>query len=251
MSFQVTPESLCALASYQLTPMLTFHGLVSLYVLISKYRHYSDLRHWTDDNGSLAVWVCVLPLYHYCLDMLCLGMHLKRQFTSVAYYVHHVFGVHMILCGFQARLANFSTLQMQLSHGFLIFSFLLPPYIQVTACHYYYFSGIFLVFHHFIGIFTQKEWKLQGIGMVFSGIVMGLLKNQVEIFGVCEVLQTFSNTEVVIQAILATFEAIGPNLPVIFEISQIFSERIQVFDLSSGLFSQRIVPSALFYECQD
>jgi hypothetical protein len=185
MAYKDTADSLGQLASLQLTPVLVLHGLLSLFLLLRELAYFSDLRHWVYARGGAAVWVCMLPVYHYCTDMLHLGAYLGVQFTSVAYYVHHVFGVHMVLCGFQGKLANFSTLQMQASHGLLIAAFHANSALQVVACRHYYLSGWYMVLHHAAGLCIQKEWRGAGIGMIFSAILMALLPNQAEIFSIC------------------------------------------------------------------
>lgn len=214
MAYKDAADSLGQLASLQLTPLLVLHGFLSLCLLLRELTHFSDLRHWVYPRGGAAVWVCLLPAYHYCTDLLHLGAYLGVQFTSVAYYVHHVFGVHMILCGFQGKLANFSTLQMQASHGLLIASFQACAGLQVVACRHYYLSGWFMVLHHTVGVCVHKEWRGAGIGLIYSAILMAFLPNQAEIFAVCSNSPhsswQLSALQVSLGALLASFSFLWP-----------------------------------------
>ena len=210
MAYKDAADRLGELAALQLTPLLVLHGFLSLCLLLRELAYFSDLRHWVYSHGRAAVWVCLLPVYHYCLDLVHLGAYLGVQFTSVAYYVHHVFGVHMVLCGFQGKLANFSTLQMQASHGLLIASFRAGRGLQAVACRHYYLSGWFMVLHHSVGICVRREWRGAGIGLIYSAVLMAFLPNQAEIFAVCSDSPQSSWPMAALQLSLASFSFLWP-----------------------------------------
>ena len=186
-----TFADLAGLAAYYLhKPVLVVHGLACLYVLVRDRKWYVDLRNVVDDGsrGRWAVWLCLLPVVYYYLDGLHLGAYVQYSFTSRAYFVHHVFGVNALLFGFQARLANYTSLLMQTTHGALIVSFSFPAEISVLACTLYYYSSVTMLIHHIWAV-----WRLEGgrvktacTGFVCSIWIMGMLRDQQDVFSSCE-----------------------------------------------------------------